>query len=143
MRTIKREMKAALKEYPPERLQAITLTATEYQQAKNDEDEIEWQGFMYDVARVERHGSHVMIYALRDEAETNLLAFLNNVIELAKQDHETAPPVFTSFYFLPVILPSAVWLSTERMVTKLNHETPYVALPCDGYSDRVIQPPRS
>ena len=74
-------MRAALKNYPEEKLQRLVMTATQYELSKNDEGEVKWEGFMYDVARVIPQGDQCIVLALRDEAETSLLAFLNNFIE--------------------------------------------------------------
>ena len=98
-------MKAVLKNYPADKLQKIQLTQEEYNLAKNDEEEIEWQGNMYDIARVTVLDNNIIIFALRDEAETNLLAFLNKVVELSGRDEKPAPDSLTQFSSLLFTLP--------------------------------------
>ncbi len=112
LREIKLEMRAALKNYPEEKLQRLVMTATQYELAKNDEGEVKWKGFMYDVARVIPQGDQRIVLALRDEAETNLLAFLNNVIETSGKDDKTPPGALMQFLSLVFMLPDSLNFSS-------------------------------
>lgn len=116
LQEIRKEMRAELKDYPVEKLQRIVLTKAEYREVKNDEGEIEWQDSMYDVARVETFDNEVTVFALRDEAETELLAFIDRIVEMTNRDHESPPSILTEYLSLIFTLPETTFsvpLSTE------------------------------
>ena len=106
LEAIHTEMKAALKNCPEQELQQISLSPTEYLQLKNDEGEVEWNGAMYDVAKIKVEDGRVIVFALRDEAETNLLAFLKSVVSTASNDDESPPTSLTRYLSLTFILSS-------------------------------------
>jgi hypothetical protein len=114
-------MKAALKDYPLEKLDRIILTQEEYYKVKNDEGEIKWQGYMYDVARLETTNDFIVAYVLRDEAETSLLAFLGKVIELTHSDEESPPNALTEFSALDFMLPIATPVGFNMQARTINH----------------------
>jgi hypothetical protein len=124
LKEIRKEMRAALKDYPVERLQRITLTKTEYNKAKNDEGEIEWNNFMYDIARVRTTGDVIVVLALRDDAETDLLAFIDKIVEMTKRDNESPPHTLTEYSSLNFTLPSlnqSIFLADFQIITHNTH----------------------
>jgi hypothetical protein len=139
LREIKLEMRAALKNYPEEKLQRLVMTIQQYELAKNDEGEVKWEGFMYDVARVIPQGDQRIVLALLDEAETSLLAFLNKVVEASGNDNKTPPGVLTQFLSLVFTLPNSLTFSSgfyarqkkysPRPDVRLNSITIYVLAP--------------
>lgn len=104
---IRKEMKAILKNLPEDKLQKISLSLAQYEVAKKDEDEeIEWLDDMYDVAKVEFQINQVVVFALRDEAETNLIAFFEKVVSLASKDHRSPPAPLMQYMSLIFTLPA-------------------------------------
>jgi hypothetical protein len=140
LREIKLEMRAALKNYPEEKLQRLVMTTPEYEQAKNDEGEIKWQGFMYDVARVIPQGNQRIVLALRDEAETSLLAFLNKVVETSGKDDKTPPAVLTQFSLLVFMLPDALNFS-NRFKSNQKQYSPQTEVGLSSIISDVLAPP--
>ncbi len=101
---IHQEMKARLKDLPDEKLQILILHKNDYQKAIVDEDEVLIDGKMYDVARMEVNEDIITIYAIRDKAEDNLLAFLDEIVKRPLQEKKS-PPIqilqFITLAFLP------------------------------------------
>jgi hypothetical protein len=143
LQEIRREMRADLKDYPIEKLQRIVLSKAQYLQAKNDEGEIEWQGYMYDVGRVESLNNVVTIFALRDEAETNLLAFIDRIVEMTNRDEQAPPSAFTQYLSLIFTIPEVA--ATASFYQSLKFE--YGKLPTEIFSSLALEvqapPPRA
>jgi hypothetical protein len=140
LREIKLEMRAELKNYPEEKLQRLVMTVQQYEQAKNDEGEIKWQGFMYDVARVISQGNQCIVLALRDEAETSLLAFLNKVIETSSHDDQTPPGTLTQFISLIYTLPDSLIFSIESDGVPIKYSNT-IGIKFHSLSADVLAPP--
>lgn len=140
LKEIKREMKAALKDFPVEKLQRLTMTSAEFQKAKNDEGEVKWNGFMYDVARVEVSSNTITVFALRDEAETDLLAFFHKVIEMSGQDEQHPPNSLTEFLSLSFTVPIPASL-TEKFVILPKQRTPFTKIKFVSPNSDVESPP--
>jgi hypothetical protein len=107
-------MKAALASLPEDKLQKITLSLAQYEKAKKDENEIEWHGEMYDVAKVKFVASHVIVFALHDEAETNLIAFFEKVVHMTSQDNQAPPSALLQYLALVFTLPAT--LPTQDLI---------------------------
>lgn len=142
LREIKLEMRAALKNYPEEKLQRLVMTVQQYEQAKNDEGEIKWEGFMYDVARVIPRGDQRIVLALRDEAETSLLAFLNKVVETSGKDDKTPPGALTQFLSLVFMLPDLPTFSRESDIELKKYSLLIDVRLSSIISDVLAPPPR-
>ena len=102
---IRQEMRLLLKVTPDEKLELIQLTKSEYQKYLHEEDELELNGKMYDIARVEVKEGIYFVYALHDGAEDNLLGFLNEVLKRSSSDKKPVPSQLVSFMawvYLPV-----------------------------------------
>lgn len=99
-------MRSKLKELPADQLEVIHLSNKTYQQALRDDDEIEVNGKMYDIARIEVKEKQIIVYALHDSAEDNLLSFLDHVLKNAAQDQQQVPSPLFQFSALTFILPS-------------------------------------
>jgi hypothetical protein len=140
LREIKLEMRAALKDFPEEKLQRLVMTAQQYEQAQNDEGEVKWEGFMYDVARVIPQDNQRIVLALRDEGETSLLAFLNKVVETSGHDDKTPPGVLTQFLSLVFTLPDSLNFSNGVDV-ELKKYSPLIGVRLSSIIPDVIAPP--
>jgi hypothetical protein len=105
---IHREMRSKLKYLPADQLEVIHLSPNAYQHSLRDNgDEIEVNGKMFDIARVEVKQGQVIIYCLHDSAEDNLLSFLDHVLKNATQDRQQIPAPLFQFSALTFVLPSA------------------------------------
>jgi hypothetical protein len=125
LEAIHKEMKAALRNLPEEKLQKISFSPTAYQQSKNEEGEIEWNGAMYDVAKIRVEDERVIVYALRDEAETNLLAFFESIVNTASSDDESPPTSLTRYSSLTFILSSFDFSPRPSFSSIKNHAARY------------------
>lgn len=109
MTQIRKEMKAQLKEMPAEQLDLIKLSVADFKKAKVDDHEIKVNGKMYDIARIEQKGDILFVYCLHDEAEDNLLVFLDTIVRVPLKD-KSAPAQVLKFTSLTFILPSITTL---------------------------------
>lgn len=135
---IHREMKAQLQFLPEEQLEKIQLTRSEYESSKVDNHEVSLAGKMYDIARVEQRGDSVIVFAIHDEAEDNLLSFLDEVAVRSSRNTARAPSQvvqFTTLIFLmplttvlqnasAIIAPSATTYQFATITFVAEHETP-------------------
>ncbi len=102
---IRQEMRELLKATPDEELELIRLTKSEYEKSLHEEDELELNGKMYDIARVQVKDGVYFVYALNDGAEDNLLSFLDEVLKRSSSDKKPVPSQLISFMnwvYLPV-----------------------------------------
>jgi hypothetical protein len=140
LREIKLEMRASLKNYPETKLQRLVMTAQQYEQAKNDEGEVKWQGFMYDVARVVPQGNQRIVLALRDEAETSLLAFLNKIVDTSANDDQTPPGALTQFLSLVFTMPDSTSFTNE-LDSDIKKYSPLPGARLNSIITDVLAPP--
>jgi hypothetical protein len=83
------------------------ITKSEYQKSLHEEDELELNGKMYDIARVEVRAGIYYIYALHDESEDSLLSFLDEVVKRSSNDKKPVPSVVAQFLALVFVLPQS------------------------------------
>lgn len=138
---IKREMRATLRATPAEELDMLVMTRAEFDAAREDEHEIKWQGRMYDVARVEPVAGQVVVYALHDEAEDNLLAFLDAVLKNSAGDKKPVPDSLFSWLSLKYMSPVVVTVNPGP--STLKPFTPYYETFSELARTIVSPPPRS
>ncbi len=101
---IRQEMKAKLKALPKEQLEKIILSKRDFQKVDVEENEIELNGKMYDIAKMEEKGNEYIVYALHDEHEDNLVSFLNEIVKRSSNDKKPVPSQllqFLSLVFIP------------------------------------------
>lgn len=114
-------MRAALKDLSIEKLEAFSMNQEEFEMVLVDEHEIKVKGRMYDIARVERDHQLIVVYALHDEAEDNLLSFLDEIAKRPLQDKKSPPSQILQFITLTFLPPSKATLSDrEGKILKLN-----------------------
>lgn len=102
---IRKEMKALLNRLPESELEKIEVSAKAFQSIDINEGEIELNGKMYDIARIEKHDDQYVLFALHDEHEDNLLSLLDEMIKRSGNDKKPVPSQifqFLSLVFLPV-----------------------------------------
>lgn len=100
-------MRSKLKYLPADQLEIIQLSPKAYQLAlRDDGNEIEVNGKMFDIARAEIKQGQVIIYCLHDSAEDNLLSFMDHVLKNATQDRQQVPTPLYQFSALTFVLPA-------------------------------------
>lgn len=140
---IKVQMRAELKNYPEEKLQRLFMTVHQYQQGKNDEGELEWEGYMYDIARVIPQGDHCYVLALRDEAETDLVAFLHKIIDTSGKDTKAPPQALTQFLSLVFTVPNTFTMLKAFHDENKKYSAQQEALFYSIAPDVIAPPPRA
>jgi hypothetical protein len=101
---IRIEMREQLKLLPDDQLTRLILTKQEYLTAKVDEHEVKVNGKMYDISRVEQHGDQILVYGIHDEAEDNLLTFLEEMVTRSANDKKPIPTQLSQLLTLTFIL---------------------------------------
>lgn len=138
LQQVRNEMRAKLKELPSEKLELITLSKHEYQLAKVEDHEIKVDGKMYDIARLKEEDGKILVYCLHDEAEDNLLAFLDKILSLPLKDKKV-PSQLVVFTSLSFIVPAAFrWAGIPDDIFK-NHT--YYQLQSTCFFPTVDSPP--
>lgn len=135
-------MKAKLKNLPDEKLEVFTLHLEDFNKAKVEEDELQVNDKMYDIARVKLSGDSVIVYTLHDAAEDNLLAFLDEVVKRPLREKQSTPAQILQFISLTFLPPGEHELSALQALT-IAPSTNYVLI--DFFCSRSIEspPPRS
>jgi hypothetical protein len=105
LQKIHAEAKAQLKYLPEESLQLLKLTAEEFKAALVDDHEVKVNGKMYDIARVTEQSGYVFVYCIHDEAEDNLVAFIEKVLTVPLKGKSSIPTTVSHFLSLIFVLP--------------------------------------
>ena len=123
---IHREVKAKISQLPDEALTRLELSLTEYQTLSAEDGEINHRGKMYDIVRSQIDGDTIILYAWQDEAEDNLLSFLNELVTRTQKDKKPVPGSivqWASFLFVPeqpLTLPFSDFLVQHHTLYCLN-----------------------
>ncbi len=137
---IRHEMRAQLQHKPDDQLTLLTLTHEEFQKAKADDHEVKVDGKMYDIARVVISGDKVLVYALHDEAEDNLIALLDEIVKRSSNDKKPVPSQLIQLLSLQFVIEENKFpsLTGEPVV----HITPYSIYWPVGIASIESPPPR-
>ena len=125
---IRHEMRAQLKSKPVEQLTLLTLTSEEYRMAKENDHEVKVNGKMYDIARIHVKNNKVLVYALHDEAEDNLLALLNEMVKRSSKDKKPVPSQL-------IHLLTLMFIPVENQVLQNNR---IIFTHCTAYTETII-----
>ncbi len=120
---IRSEMREQLKYLPGNQLTLLTFTPEEYLHAKVDDHEVKVDGKMYDIARMTTTKNQVLIYAVHDEAEDNLLSFLDEILKRSSNDKKPVPSQLVQLLTL-IFIPTENQLPVNSSVA-LVHATEY------------------
>ncbi|MFM7195741.1 MAG: hypothetical protein ACKOYP_13310, partial [Bacteroidota bacterium] len=140
LQEIHAEARAALRNLPESKLQRFEFSSDTYRKLIVEDGEIRVNGRMHDIARTEYTGTSVIVWALHDEAEDNLFAFINKVTDNARGDDQQAPSGLTRFlslHFLQPILPALVPVTASLC----NHSTRWTAADPQSIPDNTWMPP--
>jgi len=135
---IRSEMREQLKDKPDEQLTLITLTTSEYRKAQVNDHEVMVNEKMYDIARIVVQDDQVLVYALHDEAEDNLLALLHEMVKRSSKDKKPVPSQLIQLLTLQFVI-------IEHAIPPLNstlveHTTAYtISIP--AFTSFIESPP--
>lgn len=138
---IRAEMREQLKYLPEDQLTRFQFTEAEFKNARVEDHEIKVAGKMYDIARVTEQGDHIIVLALHDEAEDNLLAFLTEMVSRSNNDKKPVPvevEQLLTLSFLPMSL-----ATPQNSYSEIHHLTRYFELCSTVYFTLELPPPRS
>lgn len=133
-------MRAELKRMPLEELTLIRLTKQQFQQARVENDEIELDGKMFDIAQVVVQGNDLLVYCLHDIDEDNLLALANGILKNATHDKK---PVPASFLFQLLTESTQLSISSVRIAHPVSKSTNYVFADNEIALSVLAPPPRA
>jgi hypothetical protein len=107
LRQIRTEMRQALQLRPDDQLEVLRLTKKKYTEVRVDEHEVKVNGKMYDIARMKISDDSVIVYALHDEKEDNLLALMGEIISKPLKDRSSMPVEIVQFLTLLFVQPQS------------------------------------
>lgn len=136
--SIRQEMRQQLSHRPDDQLTLLVLTHEEFKRVKVDDHEVKVDGKMYDIARMVLKNDTIKIYALHDQAEDNLIAFLNELIRRSTTDKKQVPSQLVQLASL-VFIPCQQVEMTCRLLS-IHHHTPY-RFPSSDFITEVENPP--
>ena len=137
---IRQEMREQLKDKPDDELTLLILTHAQFKKAKVDDHEVKVNGKMYDIARLVVKQDQVFVYALHDEAEDNLLAFLHEMVKRSAKDKKPVPSSLLHLLTLQFVIHEFV--TRTNFGVFLDHITPYRACGSSFNSGIETPPPR-
>jgi len=138
---IRAEMREKLKLKPDEELTRLDLTLLEYKKAKVDDHEVKVGGKMYDIARIQIQGNRVLIYGLQDEAEDDLLSFLQEMVKRTSKDKKPVPTSLINLMSLVFVVIDHGISARAELLT--DHLTPYCFFSLPISQDIETPPPRA
>lgn len=137
---IRKEMRAELRQMDESELDKIILTIKEYKEALVEDDEMELNNRMYDIARTELQGDRIIVYCLHDENEDNLLVLLDSILSNSSKDKKPIPSSllgFVNLISLPIHIDNTI---TE--IAKEDHHTAYLFSQSSSLKPILSPPPK-
>lgn len=101
---IRMEIRHQLSALPDQELTRILLTREDFNKAKVDDHEVKLNGKLYDIARIEWNTDTVLVFAKHDQAEDNLLSFLQEMLHQSSNDKNQVPVQLIQLITLHFIL---------------------------------------
>jgi hypothetical protein len=137
---IHKEMRAELREKDESELEKIVLSLKEFKKALVEEDELELNDRMYDIARTEIQGDSIIVYCLHDENEDNLLVLLDSILSNSAKDKKPVPSSLLSFVNL-ISIPVFIDNNLEENA-KEDHQTIYLFSQSNSVTQILAPPPK-
>jgi hypothetical protein len=122
---IRTEMREQLKTLPDHELTVFTFTHEEFRKAKENDHEIKVNGKMHDIARIVIQDNKLLVYALHDEAEDNLLSLLDEMMKRSSNDKKPVPSQLIQLLTLQFISVES-YLPQNSFLT-INHSSIYLS----------------
>jgi hypothetical protein len=138
---IRTEMREQLKHLPEEQLTRFQFTPEEFVKARVEDHEIKVAGKMYDIARVTEKADRIIVLALHDEAEDNLLAFLSEMVSRSANDKKPVPVEVEQLLTLSFL--SESFAIPQNEYSEIIHITPYKKFGSRVFFNHESPPPRS
>lgn len=138
---IRTEMREQLKYLPEEQLTRFQFTEAELKKAWVEDHEIKVAGKMYDIARITHQHNFIVVLALHDEAEDNLLAFLSEMVSRSANDKKPVPIQIEQLLTLSFLPVAAIRL--HNSYSEISHTTPYNKVCTEVFFTLELPPPRS
>ena len=112
-------MRATIALLPKTDMEIFRLTPEEYKQIKVNNHEVKINGKMYDHAPLQVEGDLIILYAVHDQNEDNLLSLVREVFKTASHDNKPVPPTITSYFSLLFLVTPAIELAAKPMKEKV------------------------
>ncbi len=135
------EMREQLKTVPDHELTLLTFTKEEFRKAKENDYEVKVNGKMHDIARIVIQGNKLLVYAIHDEAEDNLLSFLDEMVKRSSNDKKPVPTQLVQLLTLQFIS-TETRLPQNTFVT-IHHSSLYLSALSSRATIIDSPPPRS
>lgn len=139
---LRMSMREKISHLPADQLEVVRVPASEFRKHWLEDREMEWQGNMYDIARVEKSGTDILVYGLHDKDEDGLLNFIGAVVDMARQDDQQAPAPVVQFFGLKYVISHSILFNVEAMIDiPIDPLTALSATP--GYLQNLTPPPKA
>jgi hypothetical protein len=138
---IRTEMREQLKTLPDHELTVFTFTPEAFRKAKENDHEIKVNGEMHDIARIVIQDNKLLVYALHDEAEDNLLSLLDEMMKRSSNDKKPVPSQLVQLLTLQFIAVES-YLPPNGFLT-INHSSIYLRCVSSHAPSIDSPPPRS
>jgi hypothetical protein len=135
---IRIEMREHLKTLPDHELTVFTFTKEEFSKAKENDHEVKVNGMMHDIARIVIKDNKLLVYALHDKAEDNLISFLDEMVERSSNDKKPIPTQLLNLLSLQFIK-NEMPLAYPFQIFVV-HQTCYTA-PASNFIPLIDSPP--
>lgn len=135
---IRVEMREQLKTLPDHQLTLLTFTKEEFRKAKVNDHEVKVNGEMHDIARIVLKGEKLLVYAIHDEAEDNLLSFLDEMVKRASNDKKPVPSQLIQLLTLQFI--SVQTRLPQNTFVTIHHSSLYLT-PLSSRATSIDSPP--
>lgn len=117
---IKKDMRAWMIGKPEIACEVLKMKPQEYEQVQNGEDEIFFNGKLYDIVALKIEKETVFVYCLRDEEEESLMALLDYVLGSPLKD-SSVPNVVQQFIGLIFLMPAPISYSELAIINLIIH----------------------
>lgn len=134
---IRAEMREQLKTLPDHELTVFTFTQEEFRKVKENDHEVKVNGKMHDIARIVIQDNKLLIYALHDEAEDNLLSFLDEMVKRSSTDKKPIPSQLVQLLTLQFISIESQFPQNSSVA--ISHSSFYLS--CQNSHTPIIDSP--
>ena len=140
LNAIHHEMREEISRLPDDQLTLLTLSREEYPKVRVDDYEAKVNEKMYDVARTLIRDGKVLVYALHDEAEDNLLVLLNELVKRSSKDKKPVPSQLIQWFTLQFVTLDG--FTPDYASVWVSHSTRYLIWERSFFSGIETPPPR-
>ena len=137
---ITQESRKQLESVPIEKLERFEMSTAQFESVRTDDHEVRVDGRLFDICKVKVSGDTVVMYALHDGAEEDLILGLKVVLKHGMSDTKPIPAAFLSYFHLNFLLTES---SIEYPAPLLfSGETKYMEFPALFEPLLTTPPPR-